>query len=356
VSGPLPWYVAPLAVPASWLYGLAVGVRNRRFERGDRVSSVSVPVVSVGNVTAGGAGKTPTVTWLAAWLRAAGHNPAIAMRGYKARPGAPGDEQQEHLDRLPDVHVVATPDRVGALRAFLPAHPDVDCVLLDDGFQHRHLHRDLDLVLIDATHDTMTDRLLPRGYLREPLSSLGRADAVFVTRATSVDGELAAKVQRYHGRPPVAWSRHVWTRLQVVHPDKQQAFVEVPWLRGKRVVTLLGVAHPGPIIGQLEEAGATVARDIPARDHERYERPKLLRARSLCEGADALFMTAKDWVKARHLIDLPSWPVPIVVPWLEIDVYEGADDLKTLVLDAVSPPEGGWGRVAGAKRSVPQGK
>ncbi|MHC4129055.1 MAG: tetraacyldisaccharide 4'-kinase, partial [Planctomycetota bacterium] len=182
MSGPLPGYLGALAVPASWLYGLAVAVRNRRFAHGDRVTAVGVPVVSVGNITAGGAGKTPTVTWMAAWLRAAGHNPAIAMRGYMARPDEPGDEQQEHVARLPDIHVVADPDRVGALRAFLPAHPDVDCVLLDDGFQHRHLHRDLDLVLIDATRDTMTDRLLPRGYLREPLSNLRRADAVVVTR------------------------------------------------------------------------------------------------------------------------------------------------------------------------------
>jgi tetraacyldisaccharide 4'-kinase len=336
VSGPLPGYLGALAVPASWLYGLAVAVRNRRFAHGDRVTAVGVPVVSVGNITAGGAGKTPTVTWMAAWLRAAGRNPAIAMRGYMARPDEPGDEQQEHLARLPDVHVVADPDRVGALQAFLPAHPDVDCVLLDDGFQHRHLHRDLDLVLIDATRDTMTDRLLPRGYLREPLSNLRRADAVVVTRATSVDGDLAAKVQRHHGRPPVAWARHAWTRLQVAGPDQGQEYTEVAWLRGKRVVTLLGVANPAPVLGQLEEAGATVACNIPARDHERYDRPKLVLARSLCEGADALVMTGKDWVKARHLIDLPSWPVPIVVPWLEIDVFEGAERLKALVLEAVS--------------------
>jgi len=328
--------LGPLAVPASWLYGLAVAVRNRRFARGDRVTAVGVPVVSVGNITAGGAGKTPTVTWMAAWLRAAGHNPAIAMRGYKARPGEPGDEQQEHAARLPDVHVVADPDRVGALRAFLPAHPDVDCVLLDDGFQHRRLHRDLDLVLIDATQDTMNDRLLPKGYLREPLANLRRADAVVVTRAASVDGDLAASIERHHGRPPVAWARHAWTRLQVAAPGRGREDAQVAWLRGKKVVTLLGVANPAPVLGQLEAAGATVVCNIPARDHERYERPKLVLARSLCEGADALVMTGKDWVKARHLIDLPSWPVPVVVPWLEIEVFEGAERLEALVLEAVT--------------------
>ena len=336
MSGPLPGYLGPLAMPASWLYGLAVGARNRRFDRGRGVAAVDVPVVSAGNITAGGAGKTPMVMWMAAWLRTAGHQPAIAMRGYGARPGEHSDEQQEHRWRLADVHVVANPDRVTALRSFLPDHPDVDCVLLDDGFQHRGLHRDLDLVLIDATRNTLADRLLPWGYLREPLANLRRADAVVVTRAGSVDRELAARIERHHGRPPIAWCRHAWTRLQIMKPDDGHEAVDMPWLRGKRVVTLLGVGNPAPIFGQLEAAGATVACDVPARDHERYERPKLALACSLCEGADALVMTGKDWVKARHLIDLPSWPVPIVVPWLEIDVFTGADALQALVLEAVS--------------------
>jgi tetraacyldisaccharide 4'-kinase len=336
VSGPLPEILAPLTAPASWLYGLAVALRNRRYDRGGGGASAGVPVVSVGNLTVGGAGKTPMVSWMAAWLREAGHHPAIAMRGYGARPGEPSDEQQEHIDRLPDVDVVADPDRVSALSAYLPAHPEVDCVLLDDGFQHRRLRRDFDLVLIDATRDTMNDRLLPRGYLREPLANLRRADAVVVTRATSVDGELAERIERHHGRPPVAWTRHTWTRLRVIESDRDDERAEVGWLEGKRVLTLLGVGNPKPIHGQLEAAGATVACNVAARDHERYERQKLVLARGLCEGVDALVMTGKDWVKARQLIDLPTWPVPIVLPWLEIDFIDGADNLKALVLESVS--------------------
>jgi tetraacyldisaccharide-1-P 4'-kinase len=99
---------------------------------------------------------------------------------------------------------------------------------------------------------------------------------------------------------------------------------------------LLGVGNPAPMFGQLEAAGATVACDVPARDHEQYERPKLVLARGLCDGADAFVMTGKDWVKARHLIDLPTWPVPIVVPWLEIDLFEGAEALQALILETVS--------------------
>jgi tetraacyldisaccharide 4'-kinase len=328
--------LAPLTYPVSWIYGLAVATRNSGFDRGRRVAAVDVPVISVGNITAGGAGKTPMVGWIAAWLLTQGRRPLIAMRGYGARAGEPSDEQQEHRQRLPDVHVLANPDRVVALKAFLPGHTEVDCVVLDDGFQHRRLARDLDLVLVDATRGSMRDHLLPRGWLREPLVNLGRADAVIVTRADGADDGLAGEIERYHGKPPVAWSRHVWTHLQVLATDERPEFEDVAWLAGKRLVTMLGVGHPTPILGQLERAGATVAGNVPARDHERYDRARITVARGLCEGVDALVMTGKDWVKARHLIDLASWPVPIVVPWLEIDVFDGEDALKQLILNAVT--------------------
>ena len=336
MNGPLPGVPGPLTVPASWLYGLVIEARNARFDRGNGVACLELPVISVGNITVGGVGKTPMVLWIAAWLLGEGHEPMIAMRGYRARRGEPGDEQTEHLGRLPGVHVVADPDRVSALKASLPRHPGVDCVLLDDGFQHRRLKRDLDLVLIDATRDTMSDRLLPRGYLREPLENLRRAHAVVVTRAGAVEDGLAAKIEGYHGKPPIAWSRHVWTRLAVWASCGRPRDEAVGWLRGKRVTTLLGVGNPQSIVDQLDRAGASIAADIRARDHERYGRAKISRARSLCEGVDAMVMTGKDWVKVRRLIDPSSWPVSIVVPRLEIDVFEGADQLKDLIRRALS--------------------
>jgi len=292
--------------------------------------------VSVGNLTVGGTGKTPLVVWLVEQAIAMGRRPGVLARGYGRAEGAElNDEGMLLAERFPDLPQVQDPDRVAGGRR-LVAEYDVDLVILDDGFQHRRLHRDLDIVLIDATRDTLRDRLLPRGFLREPVANLRRADAVVVTRATSVDADLAARVEQLHGHPPVAWARHTWASLRLAGPDEPDAFAEVDWLRGKRVVTMLGVANPAPILEQVEQAGADVACTIPARDHERYERQKLLVARGLCEGADALLMTGKDWVKARHLIDLPDWPVPIVVPWLEIDVFEGAGALKDLILGTLS--------------------
>ncbi len=334
MSGPLPAFLSPFTVPASWLYGLAVRARNERFDRGRGLESVDVPVISVGNLTTGGSGKTPMVAWIADCLVAEGHRPLIAMRGYRARPPQKSDEEAEYAKRLPRVPVAANPDRVAGVRAALAERPSIDCVLLDDGFQHRRLKRDLDLVLVDASRDTLVDRLLPAGHLREPPRSLERADAVVVTRARRLDPALGEAIAKHHGRAPVAWSRHTWSSLAVWGPRRRCEPVE--FLRGRRVLAMLGVGHPGSIIDQLEEAGAEVSVSMPVADHERYDRPKLALARSLCAGVDLMFMTAKDRVKVEPLTDLGAWPVPVVVPELVIDVFDGAEALRALILETVT--------------------
>lgn len=338
MTGPLPGYLAPVTLPASFVYGRVVAARNRRFDRGRGVGSVGLPVISVGNLTLGGTGKTPMVIWLAERLAAAGRRPVIAMRGYGAPRGLAGssDEAAVYAQRLPDVPVLADPDRLGALRDFLKRAKEIDCVLLDDGFQHRRVRRELDLVLIDASRGTLRDRLFPAGFLREPPASLRRADAVIVTHAQAVDDSMAGEIAGHHTRPPIAWSRHVWSAVVVYAGGGPPAREEVGWLRGKRVLTLLGLGNPGPVFKQLEAVGAVVTANIPARDHEPYDRARMALVRTLSEGVDALVMTAKDWVKARHLIDLPTWPVPIVVPRLEIEVFCGAEELEHLLGRAFS--------------------
>ncbi|MEE8155296.1 MAG: tetraacyldisaccharide 4'-kinase [Phycisphaerales bacterium] len=350
MSGPLPGLLAPVTISASWFYRLAIRARNARFDRGVGVATVDRPVISVGNLTTGGVGKTPMVMWLAEMLTKHRHRPVIAMRGYGSTRGEPSDEEAEYLDRLGNVPVVADPARAAALGSFLPQHPEIDCVLLDDGFQHRQIARRLDLVLIDASRETFSDRLLPGGHLREPVRNLKRADAVVVTRAERADESLAALIQRYHGKPPIAWSRHVWTRLDLVTP--KPSYVGVDWLVRKRVLTMLGVGHPRFIVRQVEAAGAVVALEVPARDHQRYDRAKLAAARDLCRGVDAMVMTAKDWVKVRRLIDLETWPVPVVIPRLAIEVFHGAGELENLVLAAVANSATPPGPRAGSSRGM----
>ncbi|MBI4878532.1 MAG: tetraacyldisaccharide 4'-kinase, partial [Planctomycetes bacterium] len=168
-----------LAALASLPYGLAVRLRNRAYDAGLlRARCAAAVVVSVGNLSVGGTGKTPLVAMLARAARAAGRTPAILLRGYRrgARRAAESDEAALHARLAQGVLVVADPDRVrGAERALAAG---ADLLILDDGFQHRRLKRDLDLVLADARDPFAGGRLLPRGLLREPLSSLARAHAL----------------------------------------------------------------------------------------------------------------------------------------------------------------------------------
>lgn len=338
MSGPLPEFLGPITRPASWVYGRVIALRNARFDRGLGITKIDRPVISVGNITIGGTGKTPMAMWIAGQLLEANHRPVIAMRGYGARPGELSDEQAEYAERLPDAPVLANPNRIGALREFLPKNPQIDCVILDDGFQHRQLHRELDLVLIDVKADTFADRLLPAGNLREPLVNLRRADAVIATRVEYVEDDMAELIARFSGRPPIAMARHHWAHLEIFDPNERSAPKRATsaWLSGKRVLTMLGVGNPRSVIQQIEAHGAKVAVNIPCSDHERYDRAKVALARGLCEGCQGMVVTAKDWVKLRIVIDWRQWPVPIVVPRLMIEFVNGAEALRARVLSAVS--------------------
>lgn len=332
---PLPQILAPLTIPASWMYRGVMTLRNRHYERGE-AQRVNVPVISVGNITTGGVGKTPMVMLIARRLLEAGMRPAICMRGYGAPRDSISDEHAEYAQSFPDVPIIANPDRVSALRAHLDEDHATDCVLLDDGFQHRRLHRDLDLVLIDATQETFSQRLLPAGHLRESPSGLRRAHGVIVTHSNSTDEMLTALIHRYHGAPPLAWARHIWTALRVLHASGESCH-DPSWLRDKRVATLLGIGNPTPIHHQLTNYGATIACDIPVRDHERYDKAKLHAIRHRLDHLkilDAMVVTQKDWVKLQDLLDLQHWPVAIVVPELAISVFEGQAALDRLVLCA----------------------
>ncbi len=335
MSGPLPSILRPLTVPASWVWRLAIDHRNRRFDRGVGVHRASVPIVSVGNLSTGGTGKTPMVQWIVDRLLDAGRHPAVCLRGYGARDGAPSDEQQLFESAWSDVPVLVDPDRCGALVNHLSNEVETDCAVLDDGFQHRHLDRDLDLVLVDATRPLPTQRLLPDGHLREPLSSLSRASAVIVTHAVDEDPELAAIITQLHGKPPIAWTQHRWTCVHV-HSRTDRVEQRLAWLSGRRFVTRLGVGHPDAVHEQLHAAGATTASNVPVRDHAPFTRSELSELAQRAEGTDGLFMTAKDWVKAEPMAD-ELGDVPVIVPVLRLRFLSGQADLLERIEAATAP-------------------
>lgn len=335
MSGPLPGWMAPLTCPAAMVYGRVAAWRIGRM----RPRRAPLPVISVGNITAGGVGKSPFVRWLAEALRREHRHPMIALRGYRAHRRHGSDEANEHRRLLPGVPVVTGADRLAAIERYLADDGSPDCCILDDGFQHRRLARDLDLVLIDALRPGLDDRALPAGWLRETPAALARADAVIVTRAERVDPALAARLRGLHGADPIAWTRHAWTRLCRVPagataPDAVPVALDA--LRGRHVVTLLGIGHPAAFIAQACAAGAIIDRDIPVRDHARYDRRVLRRVREATGPDRAVLTTQKDWMKLGPLLAGEPGEIEFLMPHLELEFIDGAGALLDRVLRALS--------------------
>ena len=274
----------PLAVPLEPLYAWAVARRNRRFDRGKEMSRAPVFVISVGNISVGGAGKSPHCQLLARLCKKLGKNPAIVLRGYGPKEGGVSDELAEHRQRSPDVPAAADPDRLAAIAHLITGQvpgagvrrPDV--VILDDGFQHRRLKRDLDLVLIDSTRSPFADRLLPAGWLREPVTALARASAVVLTRADLPPSRelqtLRDDVARVTGAPPLAETAHAWEPEIPALVSGRETTKPKGWLKGRRVVAACAIGNPSAFESQLAAAGARVAETVAFRDPRQARRPR----------------------------------------------------------------------------------
>lgn len=309
---------APLAV-ASWLYGAAARAHGAAYRRGWlRRVRPSCRVVSIGSPVAGGTGKTPTAAWVAARLHERGHKVVLASRGYgrtgrdpvavvsdghrvRGRLTEAGDEPALLVGLAPGVPVIVGPDRsVVSLRAVSAFGADV--VVLDDGMQHHHLDRDVELVTIDGSEGLGNGWVLPRGPLREPLVSLRRADAVIV-----VDGPLAdrdeARLQRFAPGAHRVTARRA-PRFLRSHRDGTRAPLDA--LRDRRVGLLCGIARPGSLRRTLESLGAQVVAERVFPDHHAYRAEDL---RALAEGEGETpewwVTTEKDAVKI-----LPGWLDP----------------------------------------------
>jgi tetraacyldisaccharide 4'-kinase len=300
---------------ASCAYGWEVRRRNRSFDRGIDVHSAGVPVISVGNLTAGGTGKTPVVALLANYFRRWGVNVAILSRGYGSKPASVNDEALV-LERLCPVPHVQQPDRVaGAARA--TATFGSELLILDDGFQHRRLGRDFDVVLIDATNPFGFGHLLPRGLLREPIDSLKRADLVLLTRADCVSRSTRTEtLVRIGGAAPhVPIVDVAFPPVRLVNASGEgrplESLDEVPTL------AFCGIGNPAGFAATLRAASIRPADIVPFRDHHHYDVNDLvrlaLRARAL--GAAAAVTTLKDLVKLRD----DRLPAPSGVPLWAIE-------------------------------------
>ena len=341
--GPL----TPLGMLLEPLYRGAIARINRRRDRGEGVERLGVPVVSVGNLSVGGTGKTPMVMHVVGALLRAGRRPCIAMRGYAptgAKTEGGPDEADSYRRALPGVPVVARPDRAAGVRNLLeaggPERPD--CVVLDDGFQHRQIARELDIVLVDASRPPLEDRLLPAGWLREPVESLRRAGAIVLTHAELVD-EGAIERLLDGLRSAAGWKsgggveavcRHVWTHLEI--GDGRAA---LDWLIGKRVVGCCGIGHPRAFERSLRATvgSSGLVEMMALRDHDPFSPATVRRLVETAgrTGAAAIVVTDKDWSKLRRTPEA-DWPCPVVRPRLEMVFDRGGLELESRVLSAVS--------------------
>jgi tetraacyldisaccharide 4'-kinase len=353
-DGPLPRWMTPL----SWLlargYARGVAWRNARFDAGRGVATleaagVRIPLISVGNLTAGGTGKSPFVAWSARHAAEEGAFPLIALRGYRATahsvaegsstPRLRSDEAEEYAVSAPMARVVVGKRRAELLIELLRA-PTSDAwrhralVILDDGFQHRQLRRDLDVVLVDATRLGLDGDVLPNGWLREPARNIKRADVVVVTKAhdAAQRARAAEVVTEFRGCPPDAVCEHVWDAVDVLAPmverDRHAAFVAMPmdWLRGKRVLSACALGNPQHFHAMVARATGLEPTTLERGDHVAFTAEELERAaKRAC--VDIVVMSRKDVVKLEAQPELT-----IVVPQLSIRFTEGEERVR----DAIS--------------------
>lgn len=267
-----------------------------------------VPVISVGNLTTGGTGKTPVVAWLVNLLVELGRRPGIASRGYRSL-GPQGNDEKLVLDRL----CPGVPHRQGRNRVVqardLIAVDRCDVIVLDDGFQHRRLARDFDVVLIDATRPWGFGSLLPGGLLREPVSSLHRADVVLITRcdmaSPAVMQSILDRVKRLAPRALTLTSQFELTHLLFGNGSR----APISSLKHRRLFLFSGIANPASFEGAVASHGQVVDR-LRLPDHCAYEARQIAEIAAAAHrcAADIAVTTLKDFVKLSRL---PRSELPI---------------------------------------------
>lgn len=321
-------------------YRWAVQRRNRQFDRGwKQPFRPPACVISVGNLTVGGTGKSPLVAWLAEWLIARRIPLTILSRGYGARSGRPNDEALELAARLPGVPQLQNPDRIAAANQALAANPR-QVLLLDDAFQHRRIARDLDIVLLDALEPFGFEHLLPRGLLREPIESLARAHAVGLSRSDAVSDERRRQIKdRVLAIAPQAiWLELAHRPTGLVAASGQHG--PLASIRGQPVAAFCGIGNPAGFRHTLEAAGVEIAGFMEFADHCPFGPAEMDRLtgwlRSL-PAAAAVVCTRKDLVKVQRdeIAGRPLWAVAI-----ELAIGSGREALEQRLEEVIAPLAG----------------
>jgi tetraacyldisaccharide 4'-kinase len=351
----------------AFLYGCSKGyqvaIKTRRFLYDVRIlrdSTLGVQVIAVGNLTWGGTGKTPVVEKFARELRDQGRNVAILSRGYRSKPPPlhqrllnqlflrtdttpprvvsdgksllldsemAGDEPYMLASNLKDVVVLVDKDRVKSGRYAIEKF-GCDTLLLDDGFQYWKLQgRRQDIVLIDRQQPFGTERLIPRGNLREPPSHLARASVIFITKSDGNTAELRKRIEHFNSTAGIIECVHHPLYLEDVFTGQR---VGLELLKGRKVASLSGIEQPGSFEESLVRLGSELVYSKRFVDHHRFTQQEILNAinRSKKRQAESIITTQKDAVRFPKI---DRRDLPIYFMRVEIKILRGADDFQDCV-------------------------
>lgn len=315
---------------------------------------LGVQVISIGNITAGGTGKTPVTEIFARTLAARGRKVAILSRGYR-RKEAPwwkrivtgivepplvvsdgrhvlldsaigGDEPYMLASNLPGVAVVVDRNRVKAGRCAVK-RLGCDTIILDDGFQYQKLRHSIEVVLVDSTNPFGNGNMLPRGILREPVRNLKRADIIFLTKCRGDVSAVKEEIRRHNDTAEIVECNHTPKTLKDVWSREE---FPLSWLKGKKLCTLSGIASPKGFENSLRALGSKVVWCERYADHHRYDASEVLYAlnRSADMGADALVTTEKDAVRFPRL---ETSPVRCLYLRIAIEILAGAESFDDII-------------------------
>jgi tetraacyldisaccharide 4'-kinase len=356
----------------SRLYGAAMQLRLFLYAKGIfRHHTLGCQVISVGNLTVGGTGKTPVVEIFARELQKAGRRVAILSRGYKKRElpvfrrlldrltlrnlsrpprvvsdgtellldcDMSGDEPYMLASNLQDVAVLVDKNRVKSGR-YAIGRLGCDTLILDDGFQYLSLKHWIEIVLVDKTNPFGNGYILPRGILRESVRNIRRADVIFITKSDGRGTELRDRLRALNTRAEIIECRHCPRHLQNVETAERK---DLDYLRGRRLVVLSGIADPSGFEREIVARGGMIVEALRYADHHRFSQQEILdaihRARQI--GAEALLTTEKDAVRFPKLA---RCDVPIYFLRVDIEILSGAQDFHDCIARVCfkRPPENG---------------
>jgi tetraacyldisaccharide 4'-kinase len=340
-------FLFPLSV-ISWVYGIGVWIRTTLYQRGFfKTKQLPCRVLSVGNVTLGGTGKTPLVAALAKELQQRGVHVGILSRGYKGLKektgGVLSDGTRTYLtpaEAGDEPYMLATilsgiPILVGKRRYDMGIHAyekfGINVLILDDGFQHLKIKRDVDIVLIDTRRGFDNSRLFPRGPLREPLRCLRRASLLVLTKtepSQSLD-ELTDVLHSHAPAVPLYHSRY--KPVSLLETDSGKTFPP-QFVQGKRVLAFAGIADPGYFVHVLQGLGAHVVRTVYFPDHHQYTPEDVREISEYRDTVDLFVTTQKDYVKLQ---EIPWGVLPLFILAIEPEILEEA--CYQLVFTLLSP-------------------